>query len=184
MKKFVWMGLMVFTAPAIAIEDTAIGVSNEFIEKKIHKGDWSVGGDLALSYTSMTGAQVSTSMDVQKFLWDGVSVGLVGRYVNTRNYDFTAIGGKATYHFLETDKMTFYTSGDITYNRLEHNFFPGGSTEYTAATVAVGINYFLTPHIAIGPKIQFTKNIGVEDSAAAVLPKTETSVLMGFTLFF
>lgn len=183
MKKYFYMGLMVFYAPAIVIEAKAESLSSDYIEKRIHKGDWTVGGNFALSYSTLGGAQVNTSMDLQKFFWDRISLGVVGRYTHTSNYDFQSIGLKGTYHFLETDTMTYFVSGDVTHSYFNSSGVLIDDFQTTEASIAIGMNYFLNSNVAIGPRLEWTENLN-PDTSSALVPKSNTSLLMGFTLFF
>lgn len=178
MKLWICTILLCATTPALA--ET---MSEDFIEKKIKKGDWTVGGYAELFYASQGGARVRAIVDAQYFLIDNLSLGAVMRLQGGKAFDSSGAGVKGTYHFYETARSTFYVSGEVSYNLVDSEFFSPSNEYATMGTIGLGWNNFITPNVAFGPRIEYTRLLG--NNVPNMNNKDyNLSVLLGFSLFF
>jgi hypothetical protein len=180
MKKIIFSLMCVFIIPTIAAADE---MSSEFIEKKIHKGDWTVGGELALNYSSIGGARAYTNWDAQYFFADRFSAGMLMQLQGGSGFDGSGLGIKATYHFYEGDKTTYYLSAALTHHQYDSEFFTNNSQYATMGGVTIGMNYFLNPHVSFGPRLEY-KRVLNDNVQGVDLKDYQINTTMGFTLFF
>lgn len=160
--------------------------SEDFIEKKIKQGNWSVAGSAELGYASLSGTWLKTSIDGQYFVADRFSVGIVNRLQGSRYWDSAGLGLKTMYHFLETARSTYYLSGEITHHVFDNKnlFGPApGSDEVTMGTLGIGWNYFITPNVAFGPRLEYTRALGRNNEVFGG-QKYQLNIMTGLTVFF
>lgn len=155
--------------------------TSSYMDKKIRKGDWSLGGNARFTYDENAGARTAASLEVEHFWLDGLSAGIRVRYEEVGSVSLRGLGLKSTYHFYESDKMTFFLSGEITSYELQ-GYSPINQPQWMA-TVGLGMNYFITPNIAFGPRIEWSESLS-ENRSGAGYARDQLNVLMGFSLFF
>lgn len=180
MKKFIFSFMCLIVAPSLASADE---LSSEFIEKKIRKGDWTVGGEAALSYSSVGGTELYTNWDAQYFIADRLSLGMLVQLQGGRDLDASGLGIKATYHFYEGDRTTFYVSGALSHHQYNSEFFTNNSQYATLGTATLGMNYFLNPHVSFGPRLEYRRVLN-DNVQSLDLKDFQLNMMMGFTLYF
>lgn len=185
MKYLVVACSLFFSFPLFAEEQIALAETRgSFVDKRIHSGDWSIGvfGQSFKEDMGMGSRRSEMNVDVQYFWWDHFSVGIIGKYTHTGSYDLSSLGLKGTYHFYESDRTTFYVSQDVSYNLMD----VGGSSENfsaLSATTSIGVNYFLTPNVTFGPRLEWAKYFG-GDYPTTMKRNEELGVKLGFSVFF
>jgi hypothetical protein len=180
MKKIILSFMFLVIAPELASADE---LSTEFIEKKIRKGDWTVGGEAAISYSSMGGSRLYTNWDAQYFLADRFSAGLLIQLQGGKAFDSSGLGLLATYHFYEGDKTTYYLSAALTHHQYDSEFFTNNSQYATMGTATLGMNYFLNPHVSFGPRLEYRRVLN-DNVQGLDLKDYQINMMMGFTFYF
>ncbi len=156
---------------------------DEFIEKKIKRGDWSIGGSAEIAYASRGGSRITAAAEAQYFVADNVSLGITSRLQGGKAFDISGVGVIGTYHFYETARHTYYVSGAVTYNGLDSEFYSSTNQFITLGTIGLGWNYFITPNVAFGPRLEYTRVLGEKNTRFGT-NDYQLNMLLGFTLFF
>lgn len=178
MRKII-LGILVFSAtPAMAQE-----ASESFMEKKIRKGDWTVGGEGALSYTTWGGTRVYANAEAQYFFADRLSAGMFMSLQGGKYQDASGVGVLGTYHFYEGKSTTMYGSLGLSHHQVNSEFFSSNTQYATMANATLGFNYFLNPHVAFGPRIEYKRLLN--DNLPVLNNKdSQVNVMLGFSYFF
>lgn len=126
----------------------------------INQGNVQVGGSISFSNTWPTRgdsvAVFNTDIPVEYFFVDNFSLGgsFGLTHVSAGNLDYTvfSVGPSATYYFLVQDRLTPYAGASLLYT---HNDTDDGDN-YLQPSAKFGVNYFITPSVAIGPSVRYT----------------------------
>jgi opacity protein-like surface antigen len=129
---------------------------------KINQGDWELGGGFNLTHTNRetSPATKNTSVFVygqaQYFFLDHLSAGLDAGYSRSGSaFDSTNIGPVVTKYLWVDDKLAPFASMlPIQWN---HTRGLGGSFSSSAR---VGVKYFLTDSVAVGPAFDYSHEWG------------------------
>lgn len=176
-----WMcAFLVCVAPA-AFADSEL--ADDFLEKKIKKGDWSIGGSAEFAYASLGGARITAAFDGQYFVADYLSLGVTTRLQGGKLSDASGIGVIGTYHFYESARSTFYVSASVNHTMLNSELYSSSDVSATLGTIGLGWNYFLTPNVAFGPRLEYTRVLG-ERQTSLGNHDYQFNIMTGFTLFF
>ena len=152
MKIYIFLLSVFLASPAFAAEE-------DFVEKAIREGNWSLGLSGRLAYDSQTGLNGFLSTEMQKFFSDRLSFGFIGQGYKDRSIDLYSVGFIGTYYFYEMEKSAFYISQSITYGEARISILDFSSDEdFLSATTTLGYNYFLNPYVAVGPRLQYEIN--------------------------
>jgi hypothetical protein len=116
-----------------------------------------VGVDSSVSFTSTSVAsapatnQFAMRLRGQYFLEDRIALG-PAIHLNTRN-SFTSlrIGPSVLGYFWARDRLGAYISEDVTIGSVYQS---GASSSRFDSDTVLGINYFITPSVALGPAIE------------------------------
>lgn len=137
----------------------AVAEEQEFVDKAIRQGNWSLGLNGRLAYDSQTGLNGFLSTEVQKFFSDRLSFGFIGQGYKDRNIGMYSLGVIGTYYFYEMEKSAFYISQSLTYGEANISILSQSAKEdFLSATTTLGYNYFLNPYVAVGPRLQYEIN--------------------------
>lgn len=145
----------------------------------IHRGNVETGGSVSFSYVSPSGSGSLTSFSLssptQYFLIDRFSLGAAINYFHSSlGVDSLGVGPSATYYFWTQDRLATFAGEEFTYNK-----FPG--VDYFFNNRAkLGINYFITPSVAIGPSLEYGHNFGRGNTSTI----DSVSVLGKFSIYF
>lgn len=138
------------------ISFSAIASDNTSNKKMLYKGDFEVGGNMSLSSTS--NASNSTYFTVfsklQYFVIDNLSIGgSVSYYHYSASFrDSYGIGPSVSYYFWTKEKLAAYVSQSLFLEKYKND-----STSLTnkSGTSILGVNYFVTPSVALGLSLNF-----------------------------
>jgi hypothetical protein len=121
----------------------------------ITEGHVGVDSSVSFSSTSVASApatnQFAMRLRGQYFLEDRIALG-PAIHLNTRN-SFTSlrIGPSLLYYFWAREKLGAYLSQDVTIGSVYQS---GSSSSRFDSDTVLGINYFITPSVAVGPAIE------------------------------
>jgi hypothetical protein len=162
----------------------AAAEESEWLEKKIHKGDWNLGGGGSLAYDSFNGLNGSASISAQYFFWDRLSLGAVGNYRWNNRLNGGGIGPKGTYYFYETEKKAFYISQNLNFSWYDFDAVgasPSSSVQVLTGQSSIGFEHFFAPNISFGPEIRYSYYLEkdkIQDLS------NEIGVYLNFNLYF
>ena len=151
----------------------------------IHKGNLQTGGTINFSHGWQTGSSflsLQISSPTEYFLLDHLSLGGTVSYFHSGgpsyNYDSFGVGPSGTYYFWTQDHLAAYLGEEFSYNKTS------GSSIYTSycfnSRTKLGVKYFLTPSVAIGPSIEYTHQFGRQE-----IPTADSISLIGaFSIHF
>ena len=156
--------------------------TSTYLEKSINKGNWNLGGQGSLSYETTTGFNTHLAANAEYFFKDRFSLGLKSNFIDNGPYTLSGLGLKSTYHFYETDRMSYFIAGDLSHYNLNGPI----SNDHWALTTGIGFNYFITPNIAFGPRLEWSQPIWDKTSSASqsTYSKRQINIPIGFSLFF
>lgn len=157
-------GLLVISSTHFARAESEFG--------NIHKGNIYTGGTLNYStyYPSGTSGSISQlqlTTPFEYFIVDHFSLGASiywnhtfpsGLVANANDY---AIGPSATYHFWVQDHWTASLSEIFRINSFSF------SSYYFSLNSVLGLNYFLTPSVALGPSVNYRHRFGRNEVISA-----------------
>jgi hypothetical protein len=160
---------LLFSASAFAGESAV--ESDVGANKYITKGHWSIAGGASLSYnTGGSGANLELYPSAQYFVMDHLSVGGEAFLGLNSSYNAFGLGPAMTYYFAESEKAVWFVSQGFLYSRFHYD---AGNSNYTyknwASHTSLGMNYFLTPSVAVGPRAVFNWNSRGADTMALML---------------
>ena len=162
-----------------ASADEAFDRTSSANNKYITEGHWSVGGGASLSYNTSSGhgLELSGYPSAQYFIMDHLSVGGEASIAWNSNRSVLGLGPALTYYFAESEKAVWFVSEALFYSRYHYDSIGYGdfNTSNLSARTSIGMNYFLTPSVAIGPRGAFTWNSRGADTFA---------LLFGIQIYF
>jgi hypothetical protein len=163
--------LFAFLFSALALAEESAVESDVGANKYITKGHWTISGGASLSYnTGGSGANLAIYPSAQYFVMDHLSVGGEAFVGLNSSYNTFGLGPAMTYYFGESERAVWFVSQAILYNRYHYD---AGSLNYTetnwSSHTSLGMNYFLTPSVAVGPRAVFNWNSRGADTMALML---------------
>jgi hypothetical protein len=121
----------------------------------IHKGNIAAEGSASISFYAPSGRASSTAISVspslQYFVVDHLSIGgslSYHHYSGSDGWTSWGIGPSITWHFWSTGHLSVFASEEIFLNKGTNLNWYGSNT------AGLGMNYFITPSVAIGPLLQ------------------------------
>ncbi len=151
------MKVMVFCFIILAAGIAKSDEEAEF-QSPIQQGRWNLGINEIGAYNTSDGMSLRTTLEAQYFLVEGLSLGITGSHEQSSRSNERSLGLIGTYYFAKFENSAFYISQSIMWSEYEvprWNFRPD---EYIRLRTTLGYNYFLTPNIAIGPRIEYDWN--------------------------
>ena len=141
----------------------------------INKGDTSVGGSVTLSYNTVGGTYFYVNPNAQYFIADNFSLGGSISYTSYSgsNIGYVNLGPAMTYYFWSQEKMAAFLGVDFTVNATSN------SSNNVTFDGDIGLDWFVVPTVAFGPKIQFSHTFINPDSAS----NSYYSLLAMFSVF-
>ncbi len=139
------------------------------IAPKVNQGDLMVGGSLGFSYSTFSRLTFELNPTIEYFIVDRLSVGgTIGLALNEASNRYL-VGPSATYYFWKDDRLTANVGAELRFGQQEHDYFDTGrrTDTSTSGRFRLGLNYFLTPEVSIGPLLTFDKEFENSASPAA-----------------
>lgn len=132
----------------------------------INRGNVLTGGSFSLTqtwYSATDTMNIGLGVPVQYFLIDRLALGgLVGlshyRFGSTK-YTDAYVGPAATLYFWDAEHIATYADTFLAWDFLHR------SDDQLALGFGMGVDYFVTPSVAFGPKVTYTHNFGMGDRA-------------------
>ena len=147
----------------------------------INKGNIQADGAASVSNYAPTGQTSSfivvVSPSVQYFVMNRVSIGgslYFQHYSSGASWNALGIGPSATWHFWSEGHLSASVSDGLTVNENTN------SRWYLNNSTGLGLNYFITPSVAIGPALVVSYQFSSLDLPAAL----NTSVVVKFSIYF
>jgi hypothetical protein len=163
--------------------------TGSFAESKyignIHQGDFYTGGSFSLSYnksSDFSQTTVSLIPSLQYFVVDRLSVGgdFYVTHTSTDSGSTTlGFGPAATYHFFADDKWSAYVGAGALYNKLSFNSSAFSDVNYFSVSGKLGLNYFFTPSVALGPELYYTHTFNTD----TYVGYNQYNLLIGFGIY-
>lgn len=125
------------------------------VDANIKRGDWEVSGSASLDIDDDTTFQATPR--ALYFLNDGFALGAsLGIFVFD-NFSFYTFGPEIKYYFWQGETSAAYVSEVIAFA------FGDDIDGDTVSSTTAGLNFFLTPSVALGPAAQFNYNFDDKD---------------------
>jgi hypothetical protein len=115
------------------------------------------GVDSAVSFTSTSVAsapatnQFALRLRGQYFLADRIGIGPAIHLNTSNSYTSLRIGPSVLWYFWAVDRLGAFISQDVTVGSVYQS---GGSSSRFDSDSVLGLNYFITPSVAVGPAIE------------------------------
>ncbi len=170
MKVFIFC-FLIFISVNVKAEDVA-----EF-ELSLQQGKWNLGLNGLLGYNEQRGGAIRIEGDLQYFVADRFSLGVVARTDLFRGLENNSFGVVGTYYFFQLSKSAFYISQSLTWDQDKR--YSTRRREFLNTQTTLGYNMFLNEGIALGPRLQYDWN--PEDKA---YEKGTAFVGFGATMMF
>ncbi len=161
----------------LLILNTTVVKAEDIIDASLEQGRWNLGVNSLLSYNSESGAGIRWEGELQYFVADRLSFGLIGFHENTTRMKQKSLGVVGTYYFYKLSQSAFYLSQSISWARIDHDYW-GDSEKYLNTRTTLGYNYFLRPNVAVGPRIEYEWDSGEGRE------RNTLSVGVGVSVFF
>lgn len=126
-----------------------------------------IGASMNLSSIDIEGTEAYTvftlSLRSHYYIIDRLGLGALFFLQTQSNLTNLRFGPSVIYYFWTSDRLGAYASQDLSFRSLTL----GGATATTAfeTDTAVGLNYFLTPAVAVGPAVEFFHRFGNSHTA-------------------
>lgn len=144
-------------------------VTSSTIEPKVNRGDVMVGGSLGFSYSTYSKLTFELNPTVEYFVADRLSLGGTVGLMFSESYNSYLVGPSATYYFWKEDRLTANVGAEIRFGYFEYDNGAGRVTENaTTGRFRIGLNYFLTPEVSLGPVFTLDKAFGSGQSSTAI----------------
>jgi len=177
--KIFMIGMTAFALSTAAADDAPIDttVTERHLNKMIKKGNWTIAGDASANYNSQSGLEWSVRPSAEYFVADNFSVGGTFMYLHDKWSSTYGLGVAATYYFAEGENGVWFVRQALMY---AHSEFDAVAVSQKAddllSSTTLGYNYFLTPSVAIGPRV----NVRTSQN----YPYTNFSLLFGIQVYF
>jgi hypothetical protein len=141
---------------------------NEF-QPLIKKGNIGAGGSASIAYSTYSNFIYNISPNLEYFLIDRLSLGGTANYTVTSGQKSLSLGPSFTYYFCQSGRWIPLTGLGLYYTDIFSSSYYSSDFNYWNGKAKLGINYFLTPSIAIGSVFEyyrtfFNKSSGVQDT--------------------
>jgi hypothetical protein len=152
--------MLVMSSAVFAAEGSAEFIGN------IHQGNWQFGvADFSIAehipaYEDSYHV-ISASLPVQYFLVDRFSLGIISSVsYNSQNKESSAIGFGPAFnaYVYAKDRLAVFFGGNLEWNRATDY------ADYYSSNAHVGLDFFATPAVAIGPQFNWNHWFESEDS--------------------
>ena len=154
MHKIIILILSLSSISIFAMEANSNQVANDLIEsegsklKNINQGNWEVGGNLGIGYSSISGTIIDTNPRFQYFFIKNLSFGATVEYDRSSKSERISIGPSMSYYFWESGKWATYFGQNIVWSKYSGNYLNGSSKAIGQSSI--GVNYFVFPSVALG----------------------------------
>lgn len=145
-------------------------VSASTFEPKVNQGDIMVGGSLGFAYHTFSRLTFELNPTIEYFVVDRLSLGgTVGLSFSEYSNSYL-VGPSATYYFWKEDRLTANVGAELRIGRYEYDSYDSGRVTKTATLgrFRLGLNYFLTPEVSVGPVFTLDKRFGEGAFASAI----------------
>lgn len=132
---------------------------------KISKGDVMLGGSLGFAYSTYSRLSFELNPTVEYFVADRFSLGGTIGFTISDSHTYYLIGPSATYYFWRDENLTANVGAELrtgAYNWAE------GRSGFSSGRFRLGLNYFLSPEVSIGPLLTLDKGFGDGAGASAI----------------
>ena len=139
------------------------------IEPKINKGDMMVGGSVGFAYSTYSRLTFELNPTIEYFVVDRLSLGGTIGLGYSDAFVSYLLGPSATYYFWKSDRLTSSVGAEIRFGGYEYerDSEPVRQTG-TSGRFRMGLNYFITPEVSIGPIFTLDKAFGSGQPSTAI----------------
>ncbi len=121
-------------------------------------GDFEVGGSFSINHyrTTNSNSDSTTSVTlyapIQFFIINSLSVGGAFSFLHYSGIGQYSFGPAATYYFANSGRLTGYVGASVLFSILDEEL---GTADYRTYAGRLGMKYFITRSIALGPEVGF-----------------------------
>ena len=133
----------------------------------INKGNVLTGAEFSLTqawYRTSDTFNVYAAIPMQYFLMDRLALGGTAaishsRLSSSRSYTDAAVGPSATLYFWDSENVATYVDTAVLWRFLDN------SDDQISLGFGLGLDYFVTPAVAFGPKVTYTHYFGMGNAS-------------------
>lgn len=160
--------------------DTMAKADNDW-KPNLGVGHWTAGGNFGISQSTYSGTYYFFNPEAEYFVSERLSLGgmlSIGKGTGTWSL---GLGPSFTYYFFKDDRWAASTGASVIYSKdsWENDGGGEGNVSVWRAKAKVGLDYFFTPSVSFGPRLQYSSSIG---SSKALYRDNDASLVFQFSV--
>jgi len=164
--------VLIVSNTAVAATESTVSISRSQDQRRsalanINQNNVELGGTIDFGYSVVGGSLFQINPTVRYFVIDRLALGVTGNFITSAVSTYLNMGPSVVYHFWSNERVSTYVGQDFLYNLNEYNDYSYNSsisTRWTSET-KLGMNYFITPVVAFGPRVSYLRNFASDVGA-------------------